>query len=151
MQSKALTVADYLAEIPEEQRTALKAVRAVIRKNLPAGYVERMNWGMISYEVPLAFFPETYNGQPLNYAALAAQKNHCSLYLSCLYMGSEWEKKLRAAFQAAGLKLNMGKCCIRFKTAADLPLDTIGELVTRMTPAEFVEFYQQARASGRRC
>ena len=47
-----------------------------------------MAWGMISWEVPLDSSGETYNGQPLVYAALAAQKNYNALYLNCVY-GSE--------------------------------------------------------------
>ncbi len=81
MQSAASTVADYLASLPEERRLAVAAVRKVIRRHLPRGYVEVMNRGMIAYEVPLAIEPHTYNGKPLMYAALASQKNHMAIYL----------------------------------------------------------------------
>lgn len=83
--SEAATVEDYLAELPEERRAVVRAIREVIRANLPPGYAETMNWGMIAYEVPLARYPDTYNKKPLAYAALAAQKNYYALYLNCVY------------------------------------------------------------------
>ena len=79
--SKAQTVPEYLAELPAERRAVIAAVRKVVRKHLPKGYVEAMNWGMICYEIPLKRYPITYNKQPLSYAALAAQKNNYALYL----------------------------------------------------------------------
>jgi uncharacterized protein DUF1801 len=85
VQSKAKTVQEYLDELPEERRAVVEAVRKVIRKHLPKGYVEAMNWGMISYQILLKRYPETYNGQPLSCAALAAQKNNYSLYLMSAY------------------------------------------------------------------
>src|SRR5262245_6029589 len=84
-QSKATTVAAYLKEMSPAVREAISAVREGVGKNLPKGYVESMNWGMISYEIPLATYPKTYNGQPLAYAGLGAQKNYCSLYLMTVY------------------------------------------------------------------
>ena len=76
MQSKANSVEQYLNDLPEDRKESLSIVREAIVKNLPTGYVEVMNWGMITYEVPLETFPDTYNGKPLIYAALASQKNH---------------------------------------------------------------------------
>src|SRR4029078_6325705 len=87
--STASTVDEYLASLPEERRAVISAVREVVLRNLPAGYQETMNWGAISYEVPLERYPTTYNGQPLSFAALAAQKNHYALYLMCVHEGSE--------------------------------------------------------------
>ena len=113
--SKATTVAAYLAELPAERRAVIAAVRKVVRKHLPKGYVETMNWGMICYEIPLKRYPVTYNRQPLSYAALAAQKNNYALYLTGCYGASALQQKLAAAFKAAGKKLDMGKSCLRFK------------------------------------
>ena len=45
MHSDAKTVQAYLKESPPERKTAIEKVRAVIRKNLPQGYEEVMNWG----------------------------------------------------------------------------------------------------------
>ena len=82
MRSEAKTVDGYLAELPRDRREAISAVRRVIVENLPDGYEEAMNWGMITYQVPLSTYPETSNKQPLMYAALASQKNHMAVYLS---------------------------------------------------------------------
>src|SRR5262249_38572236 len=79
--SEAATVEESLAELPEARRAVVSAVREVLRRNLPEGYVESMSWGMISYEVPLSRYPDTYNKRPLSYVALAAQKSHLALYL----------------------------------------------------------------------
>ena len=80
MQSKANTVKQYLNELPNDRKKAISIVRQTILENLPEGYDEVMNWGMITYEVPLETYPNTYNGKPLMYAALASQKNHMSIY-----------------------------------------------------------------------
>jgi hypothetical protein len=144
--SAATTVADYLASLPTDRRRELERVRAVILRHLPSGYEESMASGMIAYSVPLRAYPDTYNGQPLMYAALASQKNHLSLYLMSVY-GSPLEQRLRAGFAEAGKKLDLGKTCVRFRSADDLALDTVGEIVAG-TPAD--EFVAAARAARRR-
>lgn len=148
--SIARTVSEYLKELPSDRRKILAAVRAVIRKRLPAGYVETMNWGMICYEVPLSRYPTTYNGQPLAFAALASQKNYCSLYLSCVYQDSAQLDQLKAAFVRSGKRLDMGKSCIRFRTAGDLPLDAIGRIIAGTSVAAFIQTYEVARALPRK-
>lgn len=148
MKSDATTVEAYLDELPEERRAVVAAVRQVIVDHLPEGYSEAMNWGMISYEVPLERYPDTYNKQPLMYAALAAQKNHYGLYLMCVYQDSDRERQLREAFVAAGKKLDMGKSCVRFKKLEDLPLEAVGEVIADVTPEQFIESYETARAGG---
>ena len=148
--SRDATVADYLAELSEDRRGEIERVRDLINKALPAGYVERMNWGMITWEVPMELSGPTYNGQPLGYVALAAQKNANSLYVST-YMSKERSGRLKAGFAAAGKKLDMGKSCIRFKKADDLALDAIREDIASTTPEEYVRVYQEARASGGGC
>ena len=95
--STASTVSEYLASLPPERRAVIAAVRKLIRRNLPKGYREAMNFGMITYEIPLTRYPETYNGQPLAYAALAAQKNKYSLYLTCACMDEARATRLRDA------------------------------------------------------
>lgn len=117
VRSAATTVSRYLASLPAERRRIMAAVRKVIRANLPAGYRETMNWGMINYEVPLRRYPDTYNGQPLCYAGLAAQKNNYSLYLMCVYQDSRRVAWLRDRFRKAGKKLDMGKSCVRTPSA----------------------------------
>lgn len=144
--STASTVSEYLASLPPERREVLAAVRRVIRGNLPKGYREVMNYGMITYEIPLARYPKTYNGQPLGYVALAAQKNKSSLYLTCAYMDEARAARLRDAHARAGKKLDMGKSCIRFKSLNDLELDAIAAEIASTTPARFIELYEAERA-----
>ena len=143
--SAASTVDEYLAELPEERRQVVSAVRDVVLRHLPTGYRETMNWGMISYEVPLDVYPATYNGQPLSFAALAAQKNHYALYLICVCEGSPYGNALREAFRAAGKKPDIGRSCIRFRSAGDLPLDAIGQIITSMPPDAYIRWYEAAR------
>lgn len=150
VQSKATTVEEYLEALPEERRAAVSAVRDVVLKNLPEGYEETMNWGMICYEIPLSRYPVTYNKQPLGYVALAAQKNYYSLYLWSCYQDSEDEAFLRGAFEAAGKKLDMGKCCVRFKRLDDLPLDVIGEVIARTPPEKVIATYEASRERTKR-
>jgi hypothetical protein len=143
--SKASSVEEYLGELPAERRDVVAAVREVIVRNLPAGYRECMGFGMINYVVPLERYSETYNGQPLGYVALAAQKSHYALYLTCAYQDPEQDAWLRNAFAKAGKKLDMGKSCVRFKKLGDLPLDAIGELIARNPPDAFIAQHEAAR------
>src|SRR5687768_18006904 len=106
-----------------------------------------MNWGVMSWEVPLELSGPTYNKQPLAYAALAAQKNSNSLYLNCVYASKERTERLKQAWAAAGKKLDMGKSCIRFKKADDLALDLLSEEIASITPDEFIRIYEEARTS----
>ncbi len=143
--SSAKTVAEYLDEQPDDRRKTLSTVRAVVRKHLPKGYKESMGYGMICYTVPLATYPVTYNGQPLCYAALAAQKNYCALYLMNVYGDGPTAKAFREGFKRAGKKLDMGKSCVRFKTAGDLPLDVIGQTIAATPMKEFIGKYERSR------
>jgi hypothetical protein len=145
--SKAATVAGYLKELPAERRSVVAAVRRVIRANLPKGYVESMNWGMIAYEVPLERFPDTYNGQPLMFAALAAQKNNFAVYLTAVYGSKSREKHLSDAFKAIGKKPDMGKSCIRFKRLDDIPLVAIGEIIASVPVDELIARHESARTA----
>jgi hypothetical protein len=148
--SKAKTVSDYLKELPPERRKVVAAVRSIIRKNLPKGYREVMGWGMISYDIPLSRYPDTYNGQPLCYAAVAAQKHHYAVYLMNVYSDSGEEAALRRDFEKAGKKLDMGKCCVRFRKLEDIPLPAIGRVI-RSTPVdEYIRRYEAIRAKTRR-
>lgn len=144
--SDATTVEDYLAELPEERREALAEVRSAILENLHDGIVEAMNWGMISYEVPLETFPDTYNDKPLMYAALAAQKNHMAVYLTTVYSDPELESWFRDRYGQTGKKLDMGKSCVLFRTLDDLPVDLIGETIAKVDLDEFLARYRAARA-----
>ena len=146
--SRAATVADYLAELPEDRRAEITQVRDLVNAALPDGYREGMSFGMIGWVIPLERYPDTYNKQPLAYAALAAQKNSNSLYLNCVYASKERTERFKQAWAAAGKKLDMGKSCIRFKKADDLALDLLSEEIASITPDEFIRIYEEARISG---
>src|SRR5210317_389977 len=100
MQSKARSVDEYLASLPEDRRAAISQVRRTILKKLPRGYEEAMNWGMICYQVPLSACPDTYNGQPLMYAALASQSGHMAVYLTSVYMDEGTRRDFEAEYRA---------------------------------------------------
>ncbi len=144
MHSDAATPAEYLSSLPEDRRRQMAKVRAVIRKNLPKGYVESMNWGMISYEVPLATYPDTYNGQPLGYVALASQKNHMAVYLMGIYGSDDLRDWFEKEYRATGKRMDIGKSCVRFKKVDDLPLDLVGEAVAAVSVDEFLAMYDAA-------
>ncbi|MGH3915299.1 MAG: DUF1801 domain-containing protein [Pseudonocardiaceae bacterium] len=145
MQSDASTVEEYLAELAPDRREIMTAVRDTVNSHLPTGYMEGMGWGMITWSVPLERYPNTYNGQPLGYLALASQKRHLALYLTCVYSDPEAEQKLRQQWAATGRKLNMGKSCLRFQRLEDLDLDIIAELVAATSVDDFLSRYEAAR------
>ncbi len=150
MQSKAATVAEYLASLPTDRRTAIELVRSVILENLDRDYEESMQWGMISYYVPHRVFPAGYHcdpTQPLPFAALASQKNYMAVYLMANYVGGSEEGWFRKAWEKTGKKLDMGKCCVRFKSIDHVALDVIGEAVRRVPASKYIEFYQRSLAS----
>ena len=144
MQSDATSVAQYLAELPADRRAAIEAVRQTILANLPEGYEEAMNWGMITYQVPFDRYPNTYNGQPLAYAALASQKNYMAVYLTGIYAADETRQAFEAAYRATGKRFDVGKSCVRFRKLDDLPLSLIGESVARFGVDEFIAQAEKA-------
>jgi hypothetical protein len=142
MQSKAATVEQYLAELPEDRRKAIEAVRQVVVKNLDKDYEEGIQYGMIGYYVPHRVYPAGYHcdpKQPLPFAALASQKNYMSLYLMCAYGDSPLARWFREAWAKTGKKLDMGKSCVRFKKVEDLALDVIGEAIRRVPAEKYIE------------
>ncbi len=145
MKSDAATVDEYLAALPEDRREAVEAVRRVVLEHLPEGYEETMDFGMIAYVVPLETHPDTYNGHPLMYAALASQKHHMALYLQSIYADTRTGSRFETDYRATGKRFDVGKSCVRFRTLDDLPLDVVGDAVAALTPSEFVEISERAR------
>ncbi len=143
--SQAKTPDEYIAELPPDRREAINRVRDVVRQHLPEGYEEGMQYGMIGWYVPFSRLPKTYNGQPLGYAALANQKRYMSLYLNNVYGDPATEAWFRERFAASGHRLDMGKSCVHFRSADDLPLDLIGETIARTPVDRFVARYHAAR------
>jgi uncharacterized protein YdhG (YjbR/CyaY superfamily) len=144
------TIDDYLRDLPDDRREAMKKIRALVKKNLPKGYREHLGYGMIAYDIPLETFPDTYNGQPLCYIGLASQKNHMALYLLSAYGNPEQEKFLADEFKKAGKKLDMGKSCLRFKKLDDLPLDAIAKVVASTPPADLIAKHEAVHAPKRK-
>lgn len=148
MRSNANTPDEYVAGLPDDRKQIVSDIRKTINKNLPKGFKEGMAYGMISWAVPHEIYAPGYHVDPklpLGYMGLASQKNYISLYSMCLYSSGpllawfqkEWPKHSQT-------KLDMGKCCIRFKKADDLPLQLIAELARKLTPQEWVDAYEKA-------
>lgn len=147
MQSKAKTVKQYLDSLPPDRQEVMKKLRNLIVKNLPKGFEEVMQYGMIGYVVPHKLFPKGYHTnpkEPLPFICLASQKNYIALYHMMVYQGplhdwfvTEWKK-------VSDKKLDMGKSCIRFKNPNDIPFDLIGKLVSKVKPGQWIEAYEKA-------
>ena len=144
--SKAKTVEEYLAELPEDRRLVIASVRDLVNRHIPDGYVEAMSWGMISWEVPLSRYPDTYNRQPLAYVALAAQKQYYALYLMACYANSTQDVALRNAYADVGKALDMGKSCLRFKALDDLLPEVVGGVIASTPVDAHIAQYEASRA-----
>ncbi len=143
MQSDADTVEGYLADLPDDRRAAISTLRELILANLPEGYDEMMLYGMISYVIPLADYPDTYNGQPIAYLSLASQKRHMALYLNGVY--GDRDADFRARYEATGRKLDMGKSCLRFGKLEDLLAEEIGAIIASMPVEACIAHYEASR------
>jgi hypothetical protein len=142
MQSKATTVDQFLAGLTEDRRKVLQAVREVVLNNLDKDYDEGIQYGMIGYYVPHRVYPAGYHcdpKQPLPFAGLASHKNYMSLYLMCVYGDSDHLSWFQRAWAQTGKKLDMGKCCVRFRKLDDLALDVIAEAIRRVPAKKFIE------------
>jgi uncharacterized protein YdhG (YjbR/CyaY superfamily) len=148
-QSAATTVEQYLEELPPQRAEVVAHVRDLVNANLPEGYEEGMSYGMISWSVPLSAYPDTYNGKPLAYVSLAAQKHYYALYLMGVYADSEQEAQLREQWQARGTKLDMGRSCLRFKRLEDLHEDLVADVVAAVPMDEYVAAAKAAHARKR--
>jgi hypothetical protein len=144
MKSIASTVEEYIAGLSSDRQSAIKAVRKLILENIPEGYQENMNWGMICYEVPLEIYPDTYNGKPLSYIALASQKNYMAIYLMSIYSTEENRKRFEEAYKATGKRYDVGKSCVRFKKLDDLPMPVIAEAIRLFKVDDYVNLAKKA-------
>lgn len=145
MTSKATTVKEYLAALPDDRRAALEGVRSVILKNLDKGFEEGMQYGGIGYFVPHRVYPPGYHcdpKQPLPFAGLASRKGAMSLYLMCVYGSPEEDTWFRETWAKTGKKLDMGKSCIRFKKLEDLALDVIAQVFRRVSAKKYISHYE---------
>jgi Domain of unknown function (DU1801) len=138
MRSEATTVEQYLSELPQERADAIKIVRQLILDNLAPGFVESMNFGMIAYEVPLEVYADTYNKQPLMYAALASQKNSMVVYLNCIYSDPDAGLTFKEKYVATGKRCDVGKSCVRFRKLDALPLELVAEYIASHTMQSWI-------------
>ncbi len=151
MQSKATSVEAYLRELPEDRRTAIQAVRAVINQNIGKEFQEGMQYGMPAWFVPHSVYPDGYHcdpRQPLPFASIASQKNHMAIYMFCIYCLPGEAERFAKAWKATGKKLDMGKGCVRFKKLEDVPLEVVGDAVKRATLKKFIDVYESVVKAG---
>jgi hypothetical protein len=139
------TPSQYIASLPADRAKTIAAVLAVVNQHIPRGYEECLMWGTIGWTIPLSRYPDTYNQQPITYVALASQKNFCSLYLMGAFWSASQLEQLKAAFKAAGKKLDMGKCCVHFNVPDDLPLEAIGKMIAAISSEQWIEMYEESR------
>jgi Domain of unknown function (DU1801) len=148
MQSKATTVDAYIAELPEDRQKAISELRKVIKKNLPKGFKEEMNYGMIGYVVPHSKYPAGYHcnpKMPLPFLNIASQKNFIAVYHMGVYADPQLLKWLTEAHaKASTKKLDIGKSCMRYKKPEDIPYKLIGELAAKVTPEQWIALYEKA-------
>src|SRR5205085_165423 len=145
----ASSVDEYLAALPTDRRAALSAVRNAINKNLPDGYEEGIQFGMIGWYVPLSKYPAGYGENkkvPLPLVALASQKSGMVLHFLCFYGHPTLSTWFANEYKKSGKKLDMGKGCVRFKKLDDLALDVVGRTIARVPVEEHIANYQAARA-----
>lgn len=142
------TVEQYLAGLPSDRRAALQAVRKEINRNLPSGYEEGLQFGMISWFVPLSTYPKGYGENarvPLPLLSLGSPKSHMALHMLCFYGNPTLSAWFATEYKKTGKKLDMGLGCVRFKTLEALALDVVGRMVARVPPAQHVANYRAAR------
>jgi uncharacterized protein YdhG (YjbR/CyaY superfamily) len=142
MRSDAKTVDEYLAALPPERRAVIDTVLDVVRRNMPSGYEEAMSWGVISWQVPLTTARKMYKDHPFVYASLAAQKNYYVVYLMPI-MDAKRATAFEAAYRATGKRYDVGKCCVRFRSLDQLPLDLIGRTIAEIEVAQFLDFMER--------
>lgn len=151
MKIEAKSVDEYLAQLPEDRREMIEALREVILANIDEPFEEGMQYGMPGYYLPHSAYPAGYHcdpKQPLPFASIASQKNNVSLYLFCVYTDPKVEAWFREEWKRTGKRLDMGKSCVRVRRLEEIPLDLIGQLFRRVKAADFVAAYEAGRASG---
>jgi len=148
MTSKATSVDQYINEAPEDRRAALQQLRAIILKNLPEGFQEEMSYGMIGYVVPHSIYPKGYHCTPelpLPFMSFASQKNSINFYHMGIYAKPELYDWFVAEYpKHSKQKLDIGKSCLRIKKPENIPFELIGELVKKMSTAEWIKTYEAA-------
>lgn len=152
MTSTATTPEQYLAELPDDRREGVSKLRQAVLKNLPKGFVETMNYGMLGFVVPHSLYPAGYHcdpKQPLPFANIASQKNSINFYHMGLYANKElYDWFVNEYPKHSKQKLDMGKSCIRFKKPEDIPYALIGELMKKISVKDWISRYEAAFRKG---
>jgi len=147
MQLKAKSVKEYLEKVPKERNAYFNKLRETILTNLPKGFDEQINYGMIGYVVPHDIYPGGYHCDPklpLPFANIASQKNFIGFYHMGIYANPkllEWFVK--EYLKQSDTKLDMGKSCVRFKKMDKIPYDLIGKLMRKMSVNDWIKLYEE--------
>ncbi|MGB0346637.1 MAG: DUF1801 domain-containing protein [Balneolaceae bacterium] len=146
MQSKAETVEKYIDELSVDRKEVIQKLREIVLENLPEGFQECMNYGMIGYVVPHSIYPDGYHcdtSLPLPFMNIASQKNHIGFYHMGIYSDENLLNWFTEEYKnQVPTKLDMGKSCIRFKNLKKIPFELLGELVSKMTVDQWIEKYE---------
>ena len=124
-------------------------MRKVINENLPDGYEEGMQFGMIGWYVPLSLYPAGYGENPkvpLSFVALASQKSGMVLHFLCFYGHPTLSAWFTSEYAKSGKKLTWVKVASASNRWRDLALDVVGRTVARVSAEEHMANYQAARA-----
>ncbi len=147
MQSSAKTPQQYIDDLPEDRKEAMLELRRVIKKNLPKGFAEVMSYGMIGYVIPHSLYPAGYHCDPelpVPFMNIASQKNFIAVYHMGVYADKALLKWLTTEYaKHSNSKLDMGKSCMRFKKIDQIPFKLIGELASKITPKEWLAYYEK--------
>lgn len=147
MQANGTTVAEILANIPEDRKDTFHKLHTVILENLPSGFEAAISYGGLGYVVPHSIYPQGYHckpSEPLPFAGIASQKNSINLYHMGIYANPELLEWFVSEFpKYTKAKLDMGKSCIRFKKTDTIPFELIGLLMKKITPQEWITTYEQ--------
>jgi uncharacterized protein YdhG (YjbR/CyaY superfamily) len=148
------TAAAYINAIPEERRPFIQKLREIVKSNLPKGFEEEMNYGMLGFVVPKSIYPKGYHCPPypaLGMISIASQKNFIGFYHMGLYMHKELMEWFVGEYpKHTKSKIDMGKSCVRFKKMDDIPYDLIAELCTKISVETYIERYEKALASHKK-
>lgn len=149
MISKATTPDKYVDSLPADRKEVIAKLRKEIKKNLPKGFAECMSYGMIGYVVPHSLYAEGYHCDPelpLPFINIASQKNYVSFYHMGLYGDTPLTKWFTKEYEKLNIgKLDMGKCCVRFKKMENIPYKLLGELSSRLTPQDWIDIYEKMK------
>lgn len=147
MQYDISTINEYFEALPEERKEGVKELFEVIKNNLPKGFEAQVSYGHIGFVVPFSIYPNGYHcdtNQPLPFINIASQKNHIAVYHMGIYMKPELITWFENEFpKHSSKKLNMGKSCIRFRNAKDIPFELLGELASKITVEDYIGFYTE--------